>query len=327
MESASPQGDSTQILLERKTYFYRSSLFDYAKILLAEEDGRLVGTMSYAIKDVWLGGNVCPVAFAYDLRSDPTYRRSMKRGLFRLWQNLQWDAQEHGAPLHYMNVKEDNHDSLRVMYKGGAQRVGTFGVCTLPSLPRGYTAPSPCSDPLEGAARVEELVGQRDMRPTSLVDCYRRGLELGYLKGVYRLERGRSLAQVSVWDLSELYRGRALRIPVPLRAVAGVINPVSKVLPVPRLPTVGQPVHYWHCFDAYTSGRRGSSLMRQLLQGLRCLAAAQGIDILALFYYLDEPLLDRPRFLLQKTMNYHTLAITRTGEFPQPPLYLDIRDL
>jgi len=302
-------------------------LFDHAKVLLAEEDGRLVGTMSYAIKDVWLGASVCPVAFGYDLRSDPSYRRSMKRGLFRLWQAVQSEVHQHRAQLHYMNVKEDNHDSLRVMYKGGAQRVGTFGVCTLPSLPKGYALPQPCPDPLEGAARVEELVGPRDMRPASVVNCYKTGLDLGYLKGVYRLERGRSFAQASVWDLSELYRGRALRMPLPLRALAGAINPVSGILPVPSLPRVGRSLRYWHCFDAYTSGRSGGRLMRRLLQGLRCLAAAEGIDILTLFYYLDEPLLARPRFLLQKTMNYHTLAITRTGALPQAPLYLDIRDL
>lgn len=56
LESTSPQGDTLQILIEREDYFYRSHLLDRGKVLLAEEDGRVVGVMAFALKDILLSG-------------------------------------------------------------------------------------------------------------------------------------------------------------------------------------------------------------------------------------------------------------------------------
>ncbi len=327
LEAVSPQGDTTRILLERSTYFYRPSLFDRGKVMVAEEDGQLVGIMAYAIKQVWLGGELQPVAYLYDLRGAPNYRRSMKRGLFTLWQALESEILEHRAAVFYGHIKEDNHAAMRVMLKGGAQKLAPFAVCTLPALSASGPVPEACRKPLEAAARVEELVGRRDMRPDSIVDCYRRGQHLGYLQGVYRLERGRSFAQTSIWDLSSLYQGRVLRLPLYLRLLGATINPLSEALPLPRIPRLEEAVNYWHCFDAFCRGRSGKRLMRELLQGLRRAAASSGTDILTLFYYLDEPVLEVPRFLVQKTMRYYTLARTSGEVVPRPPLFLDIRDL
>ncbi len=327
LEAASPQGDSTRILLDRTTYFYRPTLFDRGKVMLALEDDKLVGVMAYAIKDVWLCGEVVPVAYMYDLRSYPAYSRSMKRGLFTLWQALEQEILEHSARMVYGHVKEDNRTAMNIMLKGGAQETGMFSVCSLPSLPSPGAVPEPVPDPLDAVARFEERVGHRDLRPQSIVETYRRGLELGYLQGVYRMVRGSSSAQASIWNLTSLYRGRVLRLPIPLRVLGAVLNPLGGVLPLPRIPRMGQPFQYWHCFDVYCTGPSGKQLMGQLLQGLRRLAARNETDMLTVFHYVDDPLVHPPRFLVQKTMRYHTVARPNNGTLPTPPLYLDIRDL
>ncbi|UCF10120.1 MAG: GNAT family N-acetyltransferase, partial [Candidatus Bipolaricaulota bacterium] len=84
LEAASPQGTGITVNIDRDTYFYRPRLFDHGKILVGEEDGKIVGVMAYALKDVLLGGHPTRVAYFYDLRGDASYRRSMKRGLFRM---------------------------------------------------------------------------------------------------------------------------------------------------------------------------------------------------------------------------------------------------
>ena len=84
LEAACPQGRGVQILIERDDYFYRASLFERGKVMLAEEDNRLVGVMAYAIKEVFLASEAARVAYLYDLRGEASYRRSMKRGLYRL---------------------------------------------------------------------------------------------------------------------------------------------------------------------------------------------------------------------------------------------------
>jgi hypothetical protein len=58
-------------------------------------------------------------------------------------------------------------------------------------------------------------------------------------------------------------------------------------------------------------------------------AHADGVDILTLFAYRDDPLVRWPRFLLHSVLHYHTMALpVRQGALPsERPLYLDIRDI
>ena len=88
LEADSPQGTGISILIDRADYFYRSRVHNQARVLLAVEDGLIVGVMAFAVKDVLLNGVPDRAAYFYDLRGEATYRRSMKRGLFRLWKTV-----------------------------------------------------------------------------------------------------------------------------------------------------------------------------------------------------------------------------------------------
>jgi hypothetical protein len=166
------------------------------------------------------------------------------------------------------------------------------------------------------------------MRPPRILDAYARGAELGYLKGIYRLASGRSSAQVSACDLSSIYRGRVLHMPIGLRLLSLGLNPLARALPVPRVPRVGERISYLQLFDPICRGPRGHLLLKQLLQQLRRNAFQEGIDILTLFVYRDDPLASPPRFFPEKVLHYHTLVRPlSSSRLPDPPLYLDIRDI
>jgi len=329
LEAESPQGTGISILIDREDYFYRSRLHERSKILIAEEKGRLVGVMAFAIKDVFLEGAVERVAYFYDLRGEASYRRSMKRGLFRLWKAVAAEIEEAGAEFIYGHVKADNYDSLSVSTKMGAQVVASFDILSLPSLRgRAFELDRHLENLEEEVARIEEAVGERCMRPPNLVVPYARGAELGYLKGIFRLKAGSSSAQVSAWDLSEIYRGQVLHMPIGLRLLGGVLNPLSRLVPVPRVPVVGERIAYMQLFDPICRGPRGHILLKQLLQQIRRNAYRAEIDILTLFVYRDDPLASPPRFFPEKVLHYHTLVRPlSSSRLPEPPLYLDIRDI
>lgn len=329
LEAESPQGTGISILIDRDDYFYRSRMHDHARILLATENGRVVGIMAYALKDVLLDGARDRAVYFYDLRGDATYRRSMKRGLLRLWQAVHEEVKASGAAFLYGHVKCDNYDSLNVVTRLGAQEAASFDILTLPSL-RGRAVP------LDGhlgalgeeVARIDRAVGQRSLKPTHFAAAYERGAELGYLKGIYRLERGGSSAQLSAWDLSRIYRGRVLHMPLSLRSLGWLLNPLATVLPVPRVPVVGQHIAYLQLFDPVCDGPRGHDLLKELISQVRRNAHAEGIDILTLFVYRDDPLARLPKFFPQTVLHYHTMVFPlRRSELPSRPLYLDIRDI
>jgi hypothetical protein len=330
LEAESPQGTGISILIDREDYFYRSRMHAQARVLVATENERIVGVMAFVVKDVLLAGSPDRAAYYYDLRGDAKYRRSMKRGLLRLWKAVEEEVKSAGASLLYGHVKCDNYDSLNVATRVGAQEVGSFDVLTLPVF-RGRTRH--LDDHLAHlnaeVARIESAVGRRSLKPLRVAAAYERGAQLGYLKGIFRLERGSSSAQVSAWDLSTIYRGRVVRMPLSLRALGAVLNPASHVLPVPRVPVVGQRIAYLQLFDPVCTGPQGFGLLKSLVRQLCRNARTEGIDILTLFAYRDDPLVRFPRFLTQTTLHYNTMAIPfRRDVLPlDGPLYLDIRDV
>jgi hypothetical protein len=117
LEAESPQGTGISILIDRDDYFYRSRLHDRSKVMIAEEEGKLVGVMAFALKEVLLEGGIERVAYFYDLRGKASYRRSMKRGLFRLWKTVVGEIESQGGEFIYGHVKADNYDFTRFRHR------------------------------------------------------------------------------------------------------------------------------------------------------------------------------------------------------------------
>lgn len=326
LEDVSPQGNRSRISTQRTTFFYRSALFPQARVLLAEEGDRGIGFMAYAIREAYVQGDLVRVAYSYDLRSDPTYRRSMKRGLWELWRAVRDEATAAGARFIYGHVKGDNVEALRVFVKGGAQRVGGFDVLLLPTRP-GRANLDPLLDRRDAIAHLETALGRRDLRPPHLADVYARGEDRGYLRGIFHLNKGGSFAQASVWDCSNLHRQRVVAIPRVYRMLAQGVNPLARLLPLPRIPVPGQTLAFWHVFDMMVGGKSGPHLLRRILSDLLHRGRAEGADLLALFHSQGDPLVRLPPILLKETLTYETVALPLAGVLPSPPLYLDIRDL
>lgn len=329
LEGQSPQGTGISIIIDRDDYFYRSRLHGNSKVLVAEERDKLVGIMAYAIKDIFIDGEAARAAYFYDLRGEATYRRSMKRGLFRLWRTALEGMEDAGAAFVYGHVKADNYDSMNVSTKVGAQPISNFNILSLPSLQGRAPALDPHLDSLaDEVEKLSDLVGSRNLKPCDFSSPYILGAEFGYLRGIFRIERGDSMAQVSAWDLSDIYKGRVLRMPLSLRTLASVFNPLSAFSPVPRIPRVGEQMTYLQLFDPICRGRQGVPLLKELIQQVRRMAYADGITILTLFMYADDPLAKLPRFFPQTILHYNTMMMPLRGnELPEKPFYLDIRDI
>jgi len=329
LEAESPQGTGISILIDRDDYFYRSRMHEQARILVATEDDHIVGIMAFAIKDVLIDGAPDRAAYFYDLRGDAAYRRSMKRGLLRLWQAVHEEVRAADVACLYGHVKCDNYDSLNVVTRMGARESASFDILTLPSLRGRTSALDPhLGDLDEEVRRIERAVAGRSFKPLHFGAAYVRGAELGYLKGIYRLEDGRSSAQVSAWDLSRIYYGRVLHMPLSLRALGWFLNPLATFLPVPRVPVIDQRIAYLQLFDPVCAGPRGHELLKTLIGQIRRNAHAEGIDILTLFVYRDDPLARLPQFFPQTVLHYNTMVLPlRRPELPSKPYYLDIRDI
>jgi len=328
LEASSPQGTGLRILIDRDTYFYRPSLFDHGHVMIAEENEKVVGIMAFAVKDMLVAGEPIKAAYIYDFRGEAGYRRSMKRGLYRLWKEVEARILDAGSAFLYGHIKADNDDSMRIALKMNAEPAGDYEILTLPSPQRTASLPGVRRiDWTEGIERIDRLIGPRDMRPLRLEDAYRRGEELGYLRGVYRMEHSRSSAQISVWDTSSIYRGRVIRMPGSLKALRLLVNPLGKVLPLPHIPGEQEKLTYWHLFDPLCEGPNGKLLLKRIVNQIRFEAAREKIGILTLFYDKEDPFARIPRFVPCTRLTYRTIVKRYSGDLPKPPLHIDIRDI
>jgi hypothetical protein len=81
-------------------------------------------------------------------------------------------------------------------------------------------------------------------------------------------------------------------------------------------------------FDPICRGSDGQRLLKKLISNLRRVAHAEGITMLTLFVYRDDPLARLPKFFPQEVLNYYTMVRPlRSEKLPKRPLYLDIRDI
>jgi len=329
LEAQSPQGSGISIVIDREDYFYRSRVNDTTRVMIAEEHGKLVGVMAYALKTLHVDGESVPAAYFYDLRGEATYRRSMKRGFYRLWKATLAMIEEDDAAFIYGNVKSDNYESLNVSARVGTQIAAPMTILTLPAL-RGPVHPlDPHLEDLEAEIdRISEAVGMRNLRPAPFGDAYRRGKELGYLQGIYRIEEGSSSAQVSAWDLSSIYKMRVLNMPKSLQALGVVLNPLARRFPVPSIPHINEHITYLQLFDPICRGPKAKQLMKRLIQHLRHKIYDEGITLVTLFAYDADPLSIIPRFFPEQRIHYYTMIRpVHCAMIPDEPYYLDIRDI
>src|SRR3972149_6926747 len=92
LERSCPQGARLKLYSERDDYFLRSRLYGHDHTLVAEDrgQGRLIGVLAAALKEVYLAGAVRPAAFFYDLRVHPEYRRSLLgRHMLGVWKAME----------------------------------------------------------------------------------------------------------------------------------------------------------------------------------------------------------------------------------------------
>ena len=128
LERSCPQGARLRLHSERDDYFLRSRLYGNDHTLVAEDrgQGRLIGVMAAALKDVYIAGAVRSAAFFYDLRVHPDYRRSLLgRHMLGVWNAMErWAQESRRAPdLRPGQARQRPHDrharqALRLPFRG-----------------------------------------------------------------------------------------------------------------------------------------------------------------------------------------------------------------
>jgi len=102
-------------------FFNRSRGYEDWNIIIAEEDGQIVGSAGFAVQDKTIGGSLFSGVYEYGFMVDPEHRR---RGIAsRLQESIDQHAKDRGSDFLHLNITEDNVASRGLFMKHGFQPI------------------------------------------------------------------------------------------------------------------------------------------------------------------------------------------------------------
>jgi GNAT superfamily N-acetyltransferase len=232
------QDRTPDVFARRRPYAARVTLVH------ADPGGDLVATATCATKSVLVAGTEMTAGYVFDVAVVPQARRGGLAG--RLLAGLEEWAHARGAALLYAHIMDGNTPSLGAFHAAGYRSARELVSRTYPLL-RAVGAPPSGARPLEdwdAAARLlrGSLVAYDLVRPLdgSALRTLWNALPGWRPDDVWSTER----ALLGLWDYSLVARAVPIRLTRPLRVLSALASSASGVLPVPRLPKLGDPIRY-----------------------------------------------------------------------------------
>jgi hypothetical protein len=303
-----PMPGLISLTFEREPDFFFGAAIEgdvHQTLVGCTSSGRVVGLASRSIRDAFLDGRVSRLGYLSQVRIDPAYRgRSLLAGG---WAKIRELHDSDPAEAYITTIIADNAVARRVLEKDRPTKPSyrPWGeLHTLALVPRRRSLRSWLPWPREIRR------GSPEMLP-DIVDCLRRNYERyqfaphwtaeviadpSRCRGLsaenfwVALDGGRVTGCVAVWDQQGFKQsvvrgyGRALRYSRPL------VNALSRVASLPRLPAVGQPIPHAYLSHVAVDGDDGRVLVSLVDRALHA-AREQKLAYLALGLMDANPLL------------------------------------
>ena len=280
--AGSPQAGSVVLTQDRTPdVFARRRPYD-ARVTLVHADaaGDIVATATCATKNVLVSRTTLTAAYVFDLVVVPHARR---RGLARrLLVGLEDWARGRGAALLYAHIMDGNTPSLGTFRAAGYRPARTLVSRTYPLLRAAGAPPS-------GARPLDDWDAAARLLATSLADYdLVRPLDGSALRALWSALQGwraddvwsTGRALLGLWDYSSVARAVPVSISRPLRVLSALATSTSGILPVPRLPKLGQPIRY----GLLLGGAGDPTDLETLFAATLTRARARRLDIILLLH-------------------------------------------
>lgn len=333
LERMCPQGTSLVLLFDRSPdFFRRSRVYENSKVYVAEEGGKIVGTVGAAIKEFIFGKKQARGVYIYDLRVDPGCRG---RGIgARLIQHAVGDVEN--ADFAYGIIAEDNDPSRALFTKMGFQSIREFVLFNIPLYNRQeqmthMTRTMTTNDLPSVVELVNNYYENRDffslLNTTDFLDKIKRLPGYGVEK-IHVVEDGNQIvACAGLWDYSEIFRICALHVSAKLRIMTYLLKFISIFKSTMKLPSVGEPFRLMYVRDfAFT---RETASAEELIKHSLSLACGHGCNFLSFALDSNDPAIPLLAKYKPIKVTYHVYAKSLRDEALSKPtsIYVDPADL
>ena len=240
---------------ERDFFAGLAVLGHQTQVLIAEEEGRVVGMGCRSLRRAFLNGQPADIGYLSGLRVLPQARRGtlLARG-YRLLRDLHGDGK---VPFYLTTIVEDNHTARGLLTSGraGLPRYLDAGACIACAIPRVSRRPASSRHGIRLArgtdiplADLVEFVNREGRRRQFFPVLEAADFGTARLKGLSRadftvaLAGDRIVGAAALWDQSGFRQHVVTRYHGFLRVARPVLDAVSRATGRPALPKPGQPL-------------------------------------------------------------------------------------
>jgi ribosomal protein S18 acetylase RimI-like enzyme len=313
LEKICPEGTELVLQFDRSpAYFFRSGVCDHFDCYVAEEDGRIVGTVGAMLKQFTVGGEVRSGLYIRDLRVHPAFRRRSVAS--SLVQHAMLQAKQ--ADLAYALVMENNDPSIGLFRRLGYQSIRDLTLSNVPLYKRQERALSTIREITpEDLPRVVHLINEHyrnyDFYPTlSVPDFLNRTNRLRKcgLRNVLVAEAdNRIVACAGLWDYSRILRATVLQLTMKLNLLSHVLSFFSHFMNVVKLPSVGEELKLTYVTD-FAHAEGSLDQVADLVEHCLTLANGYGSHFLCFPFDASDPMLPLIRKYRAVPVTYHLYA-------------------
>lgn len=253
LQRKSPMGTNLVLRLDSSPdFFARSRPYEDWHVLVATEDGKIVGSAAYAPKEVLIDGEPVKTAYEYGFIVDPEWRR---RGIASMLQEQIEERVRDDVGLLHLNITEDNLPSVSLFTKLGFKMVKEC---------RAYMLMAYREQRLVDEARIRGMI-QADVadvvsilnhfyrdhifyRPLTAEDFLRYYRRLPYfdMQNVLVYDDEGVKACLGYWDYNKVMKFAVERYNWRLRTLSAILKVAGLFAEMPRVPRQGEQLSNWY---------------------------------------------------------------------------------
>jgi len=243
LQAKCPQGTTLIVsTVNTPDFFARAKAYESYKVIVACEEGRIVGSHAWDIRDAFVNGQLNRVGYSFETFISPEHR---KKGLAKhLLQYMVDQLIQSGAILVYGLIMEGNLPSMKLVASLGFKLHRTLVMPALAIykemdvLPKGKIR-SMVQEDLDPIAKLMNDTWQgHDLYEPTSADGLARFITCtpGYsIDNLLILEdQGGILACLGFWDWRQIMRVTVIEKSLKMRMIGSLVNLIGRFRPMPK---------------------------------------------------------------------------------------------
>jgi GNAT superfamily N-acetyltransferase len=295
LQANCPQG--TNLILKVNSspdFFARSRPFKDWSVLVAVDDGRIVGSAGYAVNDVLIEKTPVKAAYEYGFMVDPKERR--KGIAANLQEHVERRAKKKNVDLLSLSIIEDNLPSMNLFTKLGFKKVkdcATYSLMVYGKMKLAHEANirrAEESDLADVADLINEMYEGYDffypLRTSDLLDFARRTPGFS-LDNIFVFEDSEGIkACLGCWDCVKVRKYIVQRFSSGMKAQLLMLKIAGLFANMPRIPGAGEP---FLSYNLTTLAFKDSASITDLLKYVNNIAFENKIHLLQVPADVESP--------------------------------------